>query len=80
MIKIVTAYGSDGEFTFNADTGGVIRADPGYAHVTRVDVEEWSAYYGGRPLPDVIDVLDLSFWHMGGYEPAEVDYRQRREG
>lgn len=75
-VRIVTAYGSDGTFDFRADTGEVIWADPGYAHIACVDVEEWMRYYG-KPLPDRVDVLDLAYWHIGGYESAEDDYRQR---
>lgn len=77
-MRIIVAYGSDGEFGFRAATGEVVWADPGYSHVTCVDVEEWWDYYE-QPLPDVVDVLDLAFWHTGGYEPAEVDYRRNKE-
>lgn len=74
-MRIAVAYGSDGEFGFRADNGEVIWADPGYAYVTCVDVGEWLEYYGEQTLPDMVDVLDLSYWHTGGYEPAEVDFR-----
>lgn len=78
-MRIIVAYGSDGKFGFRAANGEVVWSDPGYAYVTCVDVEEWLEYYGETQLPDMVDVLDLSFWHTGGYEPAEADFRRDKE-
>ena len=73
--KTYTARGSEGEFTFDADTGEVLtRANGGYPEIVRVDVTTLDHAEG--PDFDVLEVPYISA--KGEYVRADAGFMQWR--
>lgn len=85
------ATGNWGDLVCCAATGLVVRYErlgewqkfgDGYDDITRLDVDEWRAFYPGEDVSGPHDVLDFGSWDEAGrYVPAEADWREdfRRE-
>lgn len=83
--KTFTANGNWGTLVCDAVTGNVVRYDrggdwekpgDGYDNITRLDADEWRAFYPGEDISAGHDILDFGSWDTNGhYEPAEQDWR-----
>jgi hypothetical protein len=82
-MTIVTGNGGN---VFINDDGTVRTFDPsyetdageheGYADILRFDVDEYRRHYKCKDLPTAIDILTIGYWHKGGYEPPEPEFRR----
>lgn len=83
--KTFTANGCWGELHCDPVTGNVVRYErggdwekegDGYDDITRLDVDEWRAYWPGGDLFAGHDILDFGSWDKNGrYVGPEIDWR-----
>jgi hypothetical protein len=49
----------------------------GYDNITRLDADEWRAFYPGEDISAGHDILDFGSWDTNGhYEPPEQDWSE----
>ena len=86
MTDTFTATGNWGELICDATTGNVIeyrhggdweKPGDGYDNITRLDPDEWRAFYPGEDIAAGHDILDFGSWDAEGrYVGPEMDWRE----
>ena len=85
-MKTFSATGNWGNLICDAESGHVIeyhrssewqKPGDGYDNITRLDVDEWRAYWPGGDLFAGHDILDFGSWDTDGvYVGPEIDWRE----